>query len=533
MGVIFRTLAGWSRHFPALAMRWGGRAAFPIAAPGADAGRYLSLAFFLSVVAAAASSLTAFATAAAPAVPAALVSFAASSAFLLSLPSVEVQRRVAEMEASMPLFLRRAGILIGMGVPFQRAVAAACEDEGALGEEFSHVLAEAERGAGLQKALGTFAASCRSAHLKRAVSQMMTAYEVGSSGTELVRLGDELLSLEQHRLRDYAAKSAVFGLLFIACTAILPVFFLVYSVAGDAAGGGGMRPDAVKVAMLVVFPLSGALVLAVSRCTVPGSAFASGGGMGTIAFAPGAAAAAAFFLFPGLEWAGVAAGMAAGAGVLCSSYRKEKNLEELECQLPDALFSLAGMPKSAGAEQVFAVVERGGHGALSDEAAKSRRQVAMNVKTDAVFHDLWARNRSALLKRACVMLRQMLAAGSLGRVGMLADDMVRILQLRRERAQTLAMQKYTLLAGGVLVPLVLRMALGLLAGIDGLAGAGGDGGSGGALAAAASVVPAYLVLYAALVSAAIADAEGKNSPAALYFIGISAGSLAVFHFINL
>jgi hypothetical protein len=174
-------------------------------------------------------------------------------------------------------------------------------------------------------------------------------------------------------------------------------------------------------------------------------------------------------------------------------------------------------------------LERGEFGELSKEAAKSRRQLAMNLKTDTVLDDLWQRNRSPMLRRACLMMKQMVHTNSLHRMGMLAEDMIRHFQTMRERSQTFALQKYTLMFGALLVPLIMNTALGLL---DGMGGVLDDPSVAEAVSFSASVVPPYLVIYAMIASSAIADAEGRRSLAALYFLGMAGLSLVTFYFIS-
>jgi hypothetical protein len=175
------------------------------------------------------------------------------------------------------------------------------------------------------------------------------------------------------------------------------------------------------------------------------------------------------------------------------------------------------------------VIEDGGFGALSEEAGKSRRQLEMNVKTAAVLDDLAARNPSEMLGRACHMMKQMMDTNSLDRVNSLAEDMIRSFQAKRERSQLFALQKYTLVFGAVLIPLILKMTLNLLQSMSGLLE---DATISEAAAAAGSVVPPYLVIYAIVASMAIADAEGKGSAVAIYSVGLSVLGLFAFHFIS-
>jgi pilus assembly protein TadC len=532
--------------------------------PESDAGRYATLSLLLSLAAGLAvygiCSMLGMDGGGEDGSGMPLVLYAATAlsmpccmAFLLFLPDMDMRKRISEMESSMPFFLRSLGMLLDMGIPFQRAMELSCDGDGALAMEIRHVLHEVESGMGFQRALVSFAMTFDSPAIKRTVSQMLSAYEIGGSGDDVRKIGDELLALEQHRLKDYSARSSMFGLLFIMTSAVAPTFFLVYAIAGRFAATQALEPAQIAIALLVIFPLVSVLLLMLSKATMSRSAFARGGGLDARMLAPGAVLVLGFWFFPEYLAAAMALAILTAAWLAAGTYNAEHRLEELERNLPDALFSVSGMPKATRAERIFEMMENGGYGALSLEAGKSRAQVAMNVRLDSVLDDLWQRNPSPMLKRTCMMMKQMMDTNSIHRLDMLAEDMTKAFQTVRERSQMFAMQKYTLIFGAVLIPLIMKMTMGLLgsigglledggmdAGFGGLGGFGTDSGTGdgtGSIAEivrfALSIVPPYLVIYAIIASAAIADAEGKRSSAAWYFIALCAASLLIFHFINL
>ncbi|MEW6036199.1 MAG: type II secretion system F family protein [Candidatus Micrarchaeota archaeon] len=508
-----------SAFFPALPMRSSSDRALIVL--GAEPAKYMGMTLILSAALALLAAVLALILKQ-PALVAGGAVLVVSASFLLYLPKMELAKKAAEMESSMPYFLRALGMMLDMGVPFQRAIGLAAEGDGPLGREICAALRECDEGVPLQKALANLAASFPSLAVKRAVSQVISAYDTGSGGAEMRRIGDELLSLEQHRLKEFSAKSAMIGLLFIISSAVLPTFFMVYAIAG----GSGIGQGEMSLAMLVLFPAGGVLLLMVSKAMMPRSRM--GGDTLDLRLLAPAGAVMAGFLFPRFQLLLFPAGAVAGAYMALTLYLAERRLEDIEARLPDALFCASGLPKSARLERAFRHMEEGGFGALSEEAAKSRRQLEMNVRADAALDDLAARCRSPMLERACRMMGRMAETGSLDRLNSLAEDMIRVFQARRERAGLLAMQKYTLLLGALLIPLIMKMALSLLQGMGGLLG---DGAS-QAAAGAASLVPPYIVIYAAISSAAIADAEGKRSSLAIYSLGLCALGLAAFHFIN-
>jgi pilus assembly protein TadC len=542
-----------SNGFPKLQIPWKGEKRLKLLVPGCDCKGYLSFSLAISFISAIIiyvfcnlSEIDFLLQIVLP-----LLSFAALAAFLLSLPEMEFRRRTSEMESALPFFLRNLGILLDLGIPFMRAMELSSDGEGPLQDEMRHVLSEVDRGVGLERALVDFAMTFDSQTIKRTVSQLISAYDIGSEGCEVRKMGDELLSLEQHRMKDYAARSSMFGLLFIMASAVGPTFFLVFGIAGRFAMAEPLDETKIAIGLLVVFPMASFLLLMLSKATMPRSAFSTNGGFDARMLAPGGILVLGFLFFP--EYEAIAIGLAIITAIymVASTFKAEQRLEDLEKCLPDALFSVSGMPRSTKTERIFEMIEKGGYGALSQEAKKSKAQLMMNVRLETVLDDLWARNGSLMLKRSCMMMKQMIDTNSLHRLNMLAEDITKAFQTMRERSQMFAMQKYTLLFGAILIPLIMKMTIGLLGSIgtlmDGDAGLGIAGGgsslvsassgTGGDIAAmvslALSIVPPYLIIYSLIASSAIADAEGKRSQAAMYFLGMCATSLVIFHFINL
>jgi hypothetical protein len=516
-------IIGLSALFPDIGLKCHCEKALVIL--NARPGRYMGMALVVSACAAFAA-LFASAVFFAPGfiAPIALLAFALTFALMLALPNVEMKSRAQEIEASMPFFLRALGMLLEMGLPWRRAIEAACPQDGALREEMLIANKSMDEGSGFHGALSHLAAY-DSLAIKRSVSQMVCAYDTGANGKEIMRIGDELLSMGQHRLREYSAKSSMFGLLFVVFCAIAPTFYLIYAVAGPLAfDSGGVDKGQMAIMMLVIFPLISILILMLSKSAMPRSALGRKMGLDARMLAPGALLVIGFLVFPDYPLPIMVAGIAAGAFIAHGSFERERRLEQVDASLPDALLSVSGMPGASGAERIFRLIEEGGFGALSIEAGKTRRQLAMNVRVDAALRDFTIRNPTALVSRASMMMGQMIETGSLSGLGALAEDMIRGAQAERERSQLFSMQKYTLVFGALLIPLVFRMALDLSRTIGELSGAPETG--------VAGIIPPYLAIYAVTAALAISDAQGSRSALALYSVGLLGIGLAAFHFIS-
>ncbi len=458
-----------------------------------------------------------------------LLGFALAFGFVLLLPSFELRGRAADFEARLPLILRTLGMLLDMRMPFERALAIAAQDE----PELAPVLDDIAHGATVQKSFSHLALSYDSFAVKRAVSQLLTAYEVGGLGQDMGRIGDEMLAIQRHSLREYASKSAIFGLVFIVSAAVLPTFFLVYAVLGGfTLGAQPMDRLGMALMMLAVFPLMSFLVLLMARSMLPRSGLEAASGEGWPALLiPTAILVLSFLALPeSLAPLGVVAGFLAAGYLLYMKYGEEKRVEELEKHLPDALFAVSGLPKSASMEDVFSMIGRAGYGPLSEEAEKSAKQLGSNLGAGLVLDDMASRNNSPMLRRACAMLKHVFATNSFGQLNRLAEDMLRFTEVRRERAGLLSMQKYTLLFGGLIVPLILRITLNLL---GSMAEFFTQGNAATGIGFAQSLIPAYIVIYAVLSSYYIANMDVRRSQSAGYFLAIAAAGLAAFFFINI
>ncbi len=521
-----------SGYFPEIALK--SRMLRPLKKlyPAASEQRFLGEMLAVSVVFAVLVCVMFLLTSPQDALISSLLSFLLLFLFLLALPGFELNRKATVIEAEMPFALRTMGLLIDMKIPFVKSLAMVSEEDTEIGREFSKIVNDINHGITVEKAFARFAVSFNSFSVKRAVSQLLSAYEVGGRGSEIKRIGDELLAVQQHKMKEYSSKSAIFGMLFIMASAILPTFFLVYVLLGEFGVGGGMSGTGIAIALLLVFPAISVLLLLAGKASVPFSPLSSNRSViDVFILLPALLFVFSFvFLDETTRLLGIFAGGAVMLWALYKSHRAEKRTEEIEQYLPDALFTVSSLPKSVKLERIFETIENAGYGALSEEAGKSKRQFTMNVRTDKVMEDLWLRNDSPALKKAATMLKHVFDTNSFNQLHGIAEDLLKIFEIKRERAQLMSMQKYTILFGGFLIPMILKIALSL---IGSLMGFFDDPAAPELLAYVVSIIPAYLVMYALISSFYIADIEGRKSMAALYFLVLVTVSLLTFNFVTL
>jgi Flp pilus assembly protein TadB len=490
--------------------------------PDIDEGRYICTVLVVAI------AISVFIFTISSRIEAAAASCVVVTAILLLMPKIEFNRRKAKIEAELPFFLRNFAMLIDMGIPFQQAMGMASQGLRGIESEVTVVLTKVKNGISMQKSLAETATTFNSMTIKRAWSQLILLYETGGSGAELRKTGDDIMSLERHRLKDYAAKSSIVGLIFVMASAILPTFFIIYAIMGSIGLGAEINRVQMTIFLILVFPAISALLLILSKTSMPDSIFTDQWFDPILLLPMTLMAAGAFFDEAKLLF--FSAGLIAGIYLAVKNFQNERKTEQIEEKLPDALFAVSGMPKSAGIGAVLRVVAEGGFGELSIEFRKAEKQFEMNMGIETVTKDLAARNNSAMLTHAAGMIRRMVNTNSLNRVSELADDIIRYLEIKRERCQIMATQKYTLMLGAILVPAILKTVLGL---ITTMSDAIGTEVIGEISADCYLLIPTYLVIYSSMVSISIADSEGRKSAASVYMVVLTIVSLITFYFINI
>ncbi len=434
---------------------------------------------------------------------------------LLNLPLIELNQRVSEAEIELPQVLRKIGIMIELGTPFQKALLSVAEENSALGKQIKNVLNEIDAGASVSRTLSQWATKVKSNSFKRAIAQLLSCYEHGQSGKEMKAIGDELLAIQQHSFRDAATRSSTVGLLFVATAALLPTFFIILSVIGQPLTSITFSENTFIIVLLTLFPAISLLIIMLAKATLPKVFLCSKKRIDLVPlllslFVVG------FWLFlqPPYNYAISAIAIAVLGVMLYKKYQKEKQLELLEAALPDALFAIATLPKGSKIERIISTIKNGNYGHLSEEATIALRQLNAGVKPDIVFTDIGKRNNSENTERVFQLLVYAINTNSLNRMTEVAEDLLKFREISRERSAILGIQKYTLLFGGILVPLILKTTLSLVKDMQNFI----EPSMQDLLPLAVKIIPGYVIIYSALVSYYLSEIEEKESALPVYFI---------------
>jgi len=388
------------------------------------------------------------------------------------------RNRDAEIEAELPSALRMMGAELNIRTPFEEMLRAAGEGESAFHLEMRRVAREAELGAGVPAALSGMAARSKSLAVKRVASALARCYSRGEGGEQLKRLADEFSRSQKAALKEHAARASMLGLAFISAACVLPSLFLALAVVGSSFMEGAVGAEQVWTVFVVVLPLVLGTLALVAWMITP------------------------VFARRKIDW--LASGKARDA----------------ERYLPDALLNSASAAEGAGFEDVVGSIARSGYGKLSEEFALAEKRIAAGGGFRAALEGVGSGLDSAPVRRACALLSRAYETGAdLGEaMREAADDAVELLSAEREKAALLAVQRYTLLAGVLLVPIILGMIVKAVSGLQfpsmeelGMKAAGKE-----ALEAGVGAARIYLLLFAGFSGLFLAVQEGEPGKAVKY-----------------
>ncbi|MEK6954163.1 MAG: type II secretion system F family protein [Candidatus Micrarchaeota archaeon] len=218
-------------------------------------------------------------------------------------------------------------------------------------------------------------------------------------------------------------------------------------------------------------------------------------------------------------------------------YLKDKKQKDIDSDLPGALFQISSYPQNTPMEKIIEESARR-DSPLGREFKKAHNMISAGYGADQALLEISNDNNSPLLKRAISMLLEAYESGEelMQPLGGIASDILEMHALQRELASALSLQKYTVLgAAGILVPAILGLLLGAIAGMN----LDFDFGIFGKPQSSAYLLPTiaisiqiYLFLLSILASAFIAMQEGKLKKAPVYFCMLAPSSILLFNLLK-
>ncbi|MBI5159751.1 type II secretion system F family protein [Candidatus Micrarchaeota archaeon] len=491
-----------------------------------------------------------------------LASLAAFLYASISLPKILKQSRAEKIEAELPVVLRAIAAETSMRIPFEKTLEHVATSKYVSSSEFKSICNEISKGgASVQEALAHAASRIDSITFKRATAQMIFAYETGSKGEPLKKLADELMQTQKAKTREFSAKMSVLGLLFITLSCLIPALFQIYATIGSTFLEMNLKASDAWLAYLVVFPAANLLLLAIIQLKTPpalqtrhapsflskkekqqfNQALKETGinASFTSVMAISIALAITSFISTQIIYSTQFSAAFLFLPIiiyLLLQYKVEQRNAELERFLPDALFQASSLQKGIGIEKTIQSIAKSQYGALSKEFTYAHNQTQAGASPQKTLLQIAERNNSLLLERSMELLARGYSTGADMQHALkeTADDIFTIFSIVRERAASLAIQKYTLLlGGGIIVPIILGTTFTLVSSLDYTALEMMTNTPAAEktafLETTKTATQAYLATFAALAAVFIAQQEGSAKRAIVYFLFLAPLALLLYN----
>ncbi len=497
----------------------------------------------------------------------ALLFFALSLTAGFYLPNFMARRFAATVESDLPLALRALALYLSIKMPLEQALGQLAGEGYASSRMWKAVHQSVAAGESVPRALSQTSSAINSMAFTRACTALITYYEEGGTSEPLISLAEELSHQQLSASREQSAKAGIGGLVYVALSSILPAFALVLMVAAGPILDFPSSPPMIWLFFIFMLPLLNALTLggliilapqmagvfrseAVSRAVsarLNSLGLHSFGWQKAILIAAVLAAIAIlisiFLPFGGLTLRlGLLVSLTPLLFLALVESEVMGQVAALEADLPNLLLGAAASGRFS-LERLLESALRMPSGPLREQAQAALRQLKAGGNPLSVLGEWAANTPSVLLSRTLTLLAVgWRAGGSMSKpLRALAADALSSGELVRERATTLATQRYTLwAAGALLVPAILAVSLSFSAQVSSIGSlsfsspsntqeySSPQTASQSLVSAAAQAVPIYLLINSLLCGLYLAMASGSRERFIPYAAVLIIGSQLVW-----
>ncbi len=229
------------------------------------------------------------------------------------------------------------------------------------------------------------------------------------------------------------------------------------------------------------------------------------------------------------------------ANYLIQMFLFEKRKQEIEKLIPDALLQASVFPKQTSIVTIISYLGKTNFGVLSQEFGKVNSEIEKGAAVEQALEHMKKRINSQTVNKAINLLIQGYHSGA--EMNLIfketAEEIMETQSLLQERIANLTIEKYTLIfAGGILLPLILGLIVGLInsLNIDLIQGIdfGLTIGERKKLFEAVLLSnQVYIFLYAIIASIFIAQTENNSKKAIVYATILVPLSLIIYNVVQL
>ena len=189
---------------------------------------------------------------------------------LLQLPLMKRKKYAKKIESELPLFLTKLASEIKLGKSFNQAIISAANENSAVDNEFKLIVKDMNKGASFQEALELMNKRIDSQQVKRACSNLSNLHNNGKKDVNgIKKLAQELLLKQRIESKEFSGKMAVYALVFIAVSAIVPAMFMSFTLIGSYFMKLSFTPNQIFLISIVLFPLMDGCVLVLINSKTP------------------------------------------------------------------------------------------------------------------------------------------------------------------------------------------------------------------------------------------------------------------------
>lgn len=482
--------------------------------------------------------------------------------FILSLriPKILARNRALRIEADLPIQLRALSTELAIGVPFESALESAAAFGDSTQPIFRNILNDLRNGMAPAEAMNRARTMADSRMLDKALSHLAFLYSYGYESSGLAKLVEEISSEHKARIREFASRSSVMGVLLIALTSVIPALATTYILVGSSFMDISLSPSSIYIIYIAILPLLTLSLLLTIRFLSPpiskrGADFLSKDELTKFTVFLGkygimmparqfllyltiASLIASFLLF--------FATSGSPLSFLCLLlplfiygiflYFDDMRISSIESRMPDALFYAASL-HSFGMEKVISEISKSSYGELAKEFKRADRQVSAGFSVRVALQSIIDRNRSPIIERGISLLIKIQEVGASLEKALksTAEDIHDMFLLLRERETVLSMQKYNLLLACVLVPAIFGAVLSLVSSLDlsYIETLLSTTSSRNLLPVVEFSINIYLFEFSLLASLFLADYSGSWKRFAVYFVFLLPTVFAIFYIVRL
>lgn len=408
----------------------------------------------------------------------------------MRLPHFLAESMSLKIEADLPIQLRAISTELSIGLSFESALSTAVKYGDSTKLIFEYILEGLKLGMPPEEVFNNARMLSSSRMMDKAISHLHFIYSHGYSNSGLNKLVDEISAEHKSRMKEYASRSSMLGVILIALSSVVPALMTTYLLVGSSFMEISLSSENVYFIYMVLLPFCILLLLLVMRFLSP-----SFNVRGSNLFSPSEITRFGFFLndiklrMNPLKFLKYSFLFCLLLTIICIYYThspfsiifvmlpfilygiflylEDLRISRIESYMPDALFYASSL-HSFGLEKVVKELGDSNYGTLSTEFYKTHNQVSAGFSIKIALISLIKRNDSIIIERGIMLLIKIHDLGSSLEHALrsTAEDIYDMFILMKERSSILSMMKYNLFISSLIVPAIFGAVISIVLSLD-------------------------------------------------------------------